>query len=195
MGGETTSNRCLLLIDLFNHFQFDDGKELAQALVNIVPTLAAAIGRARNAKIPIIYCNDNFGRWHETWKEVFAFTEREGLPESTMLFEQLSPQPGDIVLLKSRHSAFFETQLPSVLNDLHVRSMAIAGAATDACVLCTAIDAHVRGLRVTVLEDAVAAASRMRQQRALDEMKEGLGLRVCSYACWLVEHELPASSR
>jgi nicotinamidase-related amidase len=185
MGGETTGDRCLLLIDLFNHFRFEDGKELAQALVNIVPTLAAVISKARNAKIPVIYCNDNFGRWHETWKEVFAFTAREGLPEAAMLVEQLSPQPGDIVLLKSRHSAFFHTQLPSLLDDLHIRSMALAGAATDACVLCTAIDAHVRGLQVVVLEDVVAAASQIRQERALEEMKEGLGLRVCSHMSWL----------
>ncbi|WP_279237447.1 cysteine hydrolase family protein [Dyella sedimenti] len=73
-----------------------------------------------------------------------------------------------------------------LLGSLGVQRLAVGGAATDACVLCTAIDAHVRGVRVAVLED-LAAATRGRGERALDLMRESLGLCVCSWRAWLAQ--------
>jgi nicotinamidase-related amidase len=181
------SGRCLLLVDVFSHFRFEDGEPLALAQSAAATSTDAAAAACRRHGIPVIYCNDNFGRWHETWEQLFAFTAREGLPASAELLSRLHPQPADIVLLKSRHSAFFHTQLVPLLEDLRVKEIAIGGAATDACVLCSAIDAHVRGFKVTILHDAVAAATDDRHRRALDHMRESLGLRVCPHRDWLGE--------
>lgn len=179
------AGRCLLLVDVFSHFHFEDGEQLAKAQLASAPAVAAAAAACRQRGIPVIYCNDNFGRWHETWEAVFAFTAHEGLPAAADLLASLRPTQTDIVLLKSRHSAFFHTQLVPLLEDLGVKQLAIGGAATDACVLCSAIDAHVRGYEVAVLDDAVAAATEERGQRALDQIRDSLGLRVCSHEMWL----------
>jgi nicotinamidase-related amidase len=185
MPSRSHTGRCLLLVDVFSHFGFKDGKQLADAELACASTIAAAAKMCRRHDVPVIYCNDNFGRWHETWEQVLAFTVNEGLPASGDLLARLRPEPTDIVLLKSRHSAFFHTQLMPLLEDLRVKEIAIGGAATDACVLCSAIDAHVRGFEVVVLSDAVAAATMERGQRALDHVRDSLGLRVCSYLTWL----------
>lgn len=182
---DTCTGRALLLIDVFSHFRFEDGPALAQAQWKAAPSVAAAAAACRRRGVPVIYCNDNFGRWHETWHEVLAFTSNEGVPASAELLALLHPQPRDIVLLKSRHSAFFHTQLMPLLEHLQVRHLALGGASTDACVFCSAIDAHVRGFQVTVLSDAVTAATEERNQRALDHMRDSLGLCVCSHQEWL----------
>ncbi|BBD79439.1 cysteine hydrolase family protein [Aerosticca soli] len=179
------SSSALLLIDVFSHFRFVDGDRLAQAQQQAAPAMAAAAAACRSRGIAVIYCNDNFQQWQGTWKDVLAYTVREGPTASARLAELLAPQEGDVVLLKSRHSAFFHTQLTPLLAFLKVRDLAIAGAATDACVLGTAIDAHIRGFRVAMLDDAVAATTPERNERALLHASDSVGLNVCGHAQWL----------
>ncbi len=178
-------HRALLLVDLFSDFQFEDGEALARALKDAAPGIAAAAAGCRRQRIPVVYCNDNFGRWHDPWEAVLEFTAREGREVSAELLAHLRPQPSDIVLLKSRHSAFYQTQLPALLEDLKTRELAIAGAATDACVMCSALDAHMRGLDIRVLEDATAAASPARHERALAHLRESLDIPVLTHVAWL----------
>lgn len=186
------AKRCLLLVDVFSHFRFEDGPSLARAQAAAAPGMASAAASCRRLGIPVIYCNDNFGYWHETWEGVLARTVKEGPEESGYLVSRVHPDPSDVVLLKSRHSAFYHTQLVPLLADLQISHLAVAGAATDACVHCTALDAHVRDFRVTVLSDAVAAASETRGRRALDHLRDSLGLRVCHVDVWLEGSSAPA---
>jgi len=178
-------SRCLLVVDLFSHFRFADGEALADALVATAPGMHKAFAACRRADVPMVYCNDNFGWWHLSWEEVGERTSIEGPPASAIVWGQLRPKAMDFRLLKSRHSAFYQTQLPALLNEWGARQVAVAGASTDACVLCTAVDAHVRGFEVTVLRDATAAASQTRQARAELHLEESLGLRVCDTHTWL----------
>lgn len=101
------------------------------------------------------------------------------------MLAHLRPQATDIVLLKSRHSAFFQTQLPALLDYLKTHNLAIAGAATDACVLCSAMDAHVRDLEVHVLSDATVAMSPTRHERALAHLRESVDVAVVTHTAWI----------
>lgn len=177
--------RALLLVDVFSHFRFEDGPQLAEAQLGVASTIGALAAMCRRRGEPVIFCNDNFQRWHESWRELLAYIAREGLPPASRLIDMLYPEEGDIVLLKSRHSAFYHTQLVPLLEHLGIQELCIAGAATDACVLCTAIDAHVRGYRVTIASDAVASASHERQERALAQMSDSMGLRIARGETWL----------
>lgn len=192
MSGSIHNGRVFLLIDVFSHFHFEDGPALAHAQASAAPGMMAAVAACRRQGVCVVYCNDNFGRWQDAWQDVLAFTARIGPPESAVMLKQLYPAPGDIVLLKSRHSAFFNTQLASLLDALSIRQLALGGAATDVCVLSSAMDAHVRGLEVAVLDGAVAAASQQRHTRALALMQESLGIRVCSHDVWLSYAQPPA---
>lgn len=179
------TKRALLLVDVFSHFRFEDGHDLSEALVRTAPAIATLVSQSRRRLAPVIYCNDNFQRWHDSWRGVLSYTASEGVRASSHLLEVLYPANEDIVLLKSRHSAFYHTQLVPLLEHLGTKELCIAGAATDACVLCTAIDAHVRDYRVTIARDAVAAATEERHARALAQMADSLGLCVETGEAWL----------
>lgn len=193
MSGSVHNGRALLLIDVFSHFHFEDGAALARAQAAAVSGMAAAAAACRRKGVCVVYCNDNFGQWQATWQDVLAYTGRRGPPESAAMLKQLYPESGDIVLLKSRHSAFFNTQLASLLDALSIRQLALGGAATDVCVLSSAMDARVRDLEVAVLEDATAAASEERHARALALMQDSLDIRVCTHDAWLSPAPSPAT--
>lgn len=155
----------LLLIDVLNDFQFpESGKLLRYAL-----PAARRIARLRQALkadgIPVIYVNDNFGRWQSDFKEQVARW-------------LLLPQEDDYFVLKPKHSGFYATPLEVLLGYLGVRDLILTGFATDICVVYTANDAYMRDYGLTVVSDCVAAESLPANRLALEQMKSRLKARV-----------------
>ena len=74
------------------------------------------------------------------------------------LVEELKPQPGDIVLHKTRYSGFFNSQLDSVLRSRGIRHLIFTGIATNVCVESTLRDGFFLEYFGTVLEDATHQA-------------------------------------
>jgi maleamate amidohydrolase len=67
----------------------------------------------------------------------------------------VAPEPGDIVLVKKKPSAFFGTPLLSLLVDRGVDSLLVTGGSTANCVRATCVDAMSYNYRTTIVEDAV----------------------------------------
>ncbi len=81
----------------------------------------------------------------------------EGSPQTEILPE-LGPAPEDVVIRsKKRLSAFYGTDLESVLRWRGVTTVALAGINTNTCVLNTAFDAFNRDLQVIIIADGVAS--------------------------------------
>ncbi len=74
------------------------------------------------------------------------------------LVDALAPQPGDIVLHKTRYSGFFNSQLDSVLRARGVRHIVFVGIATNVCVESTLRDAFFLEYFGVMLEDATHQA-------------------------------------
>lgn len=70
------------------------------------------------------------------------------------LVQELPPQPGDIVVEKPRYSAFFNTNLDSVLRSRGIRSLVFTGIATNVCVESTLRDGFFLEYFGIVLHDA-----------------------------------------
>lgn len=70
------------------------------------------------------------------------------------LVEGLKPQPGDIVIGKTRYSAFFNSQLDSVLRSRGIRTIVFVGIATNVCVESTLRDGFHLEYFGVMLEDA-----------------------------------------
>ena len=66
----------------------------------------------------------------------------------------LAPQPGDIVLAKTRYSAFFNSQLDSALRARGIRNLVFVGIATNVCVESTLRDGFHLEYFGVMLEDA-----------------------------------------
>lgn len=167
--GEHTSHKsrtALLLIDIISDFDFEDGDELFEYALPAAKKIADLRKRARKAEVPVIYINNNFGNWHEDfWETVKKILEKDS-PKSEIV-KLLKPEPDDYFVLKPKHSAFYSTTLDLLLGELEAENIILTGIATDICVLFTANDAYMRGYKVSVPEDCVAAVSQKESARAL----------------------------
>ena len=74
------------------------------------------------------------------------------------LVDELTPEPGDIVLHKTRYSGFFNSQLDSVLRSRGIRNLVFVGIATNVCVESTLRDGFFLEYFGIVLEDATHQA-------------------------------------
>jgi ureidoacrylate peracid hydrolase len=70
------------------------------------------------------------------------------------LVDELTPQPDDIVIPKTRYSGFFNTNIDSVLRSRGIRTLVFTGVATNVCVESSLRDAFHLEYFGVVLEDA-----------------------------------------
>jgi nicotinamidase-related amidase len=75
---------------------------------------------------------------------------------ATAIHDQLAPEPGDIVVRKTRVGAFSTTDLDAQLRGHGVDTLILAGISTSGVLLSTVRDASDRDYRVIVLADASA---------------------------------------
>jgi nicotinamidase-related amidase len=166
-----TSLVALVLIDVINHFQFPDGEKTLRQALPMATHLAKLKQRCRNAGIPAIYVNDNFGQWRSDAKGLIARcldSRCAGRP----FVEQLKPDDEDYLVLKPMHSAFFQTPLEILLQYLGATSLILTGLATNSCIICTAHDANMREFSLYVPSDCCAARSRREHEQAIEHIKE-----------------------
>jgi nicotinamidase-related amidase len=160
----------LLLIDVINDLEFEDGERLLEHALPMAERLAALKRRAKEAGIPAIYVNDNFGRWQSDFNKLLAHCLEEDV-RGKPLVEQLKPEEDDYFVLKPKHSGFFSTTLDTLLEYLQARSLILTGVAGNICVLFTANDAYMRDFHLVVPSDCVASNSPEENEHALELMK------------------------
>jgi nicotinamidase-related amidase len=171
--GLAQSPTVLLLVDFINPLEFPEAGALAPAAEQAAKQTAALKVRLGAAGVQAVYANDNYGTWHsdfhETWRHCRSL---KGASRKMAL--ALAPAPHDLTILKPRHSAFFCTPLELLLGQLKAKRLVLVGLATDMCVLFTAMDAFLRGYRLWVPADCVAAESREGSEQALAYMARAL---------------------
>jgi nicotinamidase-related amidase len=163
----------LLLIDVINDLGFDGGKKLLRQALPMAQRLAALVRRARAEHVPVIYANDNFGRWRSDFRAQVTHCLEDGVC-GRPIADLLRPTESDYFVLKPKHSAFFSTALESLLQGMGARSLVLTGLAGDNCVLFTAHDAYMRDYRLTVPSDCIASERADSNRWALDHMKRFL---------------------
>jgi nicotinamidase-related amidase len=176
MNDECVLHKCdlaLLLIDVINDLEFQDGEKLAAAAVPVAANIARLKLEAKSNGVPCLYVNDNFGQWQSDFKHLVSSCMRDGT-RGAPLVRQLLPQRDDYFVLKPRHSGFFQTPLDLLLRDLGARQLILCGLTTDSCVLFTANDAYLRGFEIVVPADCSAATSVNRHTVALGQMRRTL---------------------
>ena len=159
----------LVLVDVVNQFDFDGSDALLRFARPAARAMAALKDAAREAGMPIVYVNDNFGRWRSDFRTIVRAC-RGPDAKGREVTERLAPTRTDYFVLKPLNSGFHGTALDILLRDLRVRTLVLAGFATDNCVLFTANDAYLRGYDLYVPRDCSAAESALRHRRALEIM-------------------------
>jgi nicotinamidase/pyrazinamidase len=82
------------------------------------------------------------------------------------------------ILSKKRYSAFYDTDLEDILENLSPEKISICGVCTDICVLHTAADARNRDYKVEIHAEAVASFDEGAHINALAHMENILGVSV-----------------
>ena len=162
----------LVVVDVQNDFADPEGALSVSGGAGIVPVVNEAIAAAEAAGASVLYTQDwhppdtphfekDGGIWpvhcvQDTWGAAFhpdlrvageVVRKGAGGEDGYSGFTVRDPASGDPAA----------TQLESLLRDLNVDTVAVAGLATDYCVRDTALDAVERGFATFVLLDAVRA--------------------------------------
>lgn len=78
------SSQVVLFIDLLNHFESPDGRQLLKQSMPVADRLVKLKRRARRAKVPVVYVNDNFGQWRSDAKKILEYCVREKPSEGSL---------------------------------------------------------------------------------------------------------------
>jgi len=159
----------LVLIDVINDMEFETGEALFENALPAARKLSKLKRRARDAGVPVIYVNDNFGKWRSDFRQQLGHVLEDGV-RGEPIAKLLRPDKEDYFVLKAKHSGFYHTQLDLLIDYLQVRTIVIAGFTTDICVLFTASDAYMRDLEIILPPDCSAAATVEQHERALEHM-------------------------
>src|SRR4051794_11897702 len=143
----------LVIVDAINDFGHAVGDRLLASFEGAQPALRRALDAARRRGLLVVYVNDHDGTWDG---DVPAQVRRAVGGPGGDLIAAIAPQPGEAFLLKGCYSAFDHTPLDLVLAESEIERVLLAGAATEMCVVQTAIAARELGLKVTILADACA---------------------------------------
>lgn len=157
----------LILLDLITDFKFHDGDALLRRTIPAARNIAALKARAKSSGVPVIYVNDNFGKWQEDFKTM-ADHFRRPKAKGRKVVELLQPERDDYYVLKPHRSAFYATSLELLLRDLKAKRLIITGITTDICVLFTANDAYMRGFELHIPKNCVAAVKPAYTKQAME---------------------------
>ena len=161
----------LLLIDWINDLEFEGGDKLLPQALAAAKATAALRKRAKQAGVPVIYCNDNFGRWRSDFRTLLEHVLHDDV-RGKPIAELLAPDENDYFVLKPKHSGFHSTTLEVLLSHLGAQTLILTGLAGNFCVLFTAHDAYMRDFKLIVPRDCMASEEETDNRHALQHMAD-----------------------
>ena len=194
------SRTALLILDMFSDFEFEDGPAVLKAATPVTGRIARLKARARAARIPVLYVNDNNlvsdrnGRWRSDFP---ALVRRCSRLESrgSAIARLLLPDEKDYCVLKPKHSGFFSTPLDSLLQAIGARTLILTGVSSHQCILFTANDAYVRDFELAIPRDCIAAPSRADMRLALQYFTRVLGAKTTPSTALRLHHRSRSRAR
>ena len=174
----TAAETAVVVIDMQNAYASPGGYvDLAgfdvTGAASVIGRIATVLETARGAGVQVIYLQNGWdsdyveagGPGSPNWHKSNALKTMRARPELAgqllarggwdyELVDALKPHPGDITLAKTRYSAFFNSQLDSVLRARGIRNIVFVGIASNVCVESTLRDGFHLEYFGVMLEDA-----------------------------------------
>lgn len=165
------SRVALLIIDMICDFDFSGGERLCANAAPISKNIANLKKEAKKAGVPVIYVNDNFGKWQSDFKKLLRHS-LSNASRGRSIAEKLKPDDEDYFVLKPKHSGFYSTTLDVLLKYLGAETLILTGVTTDICILFTANDAYMRDFHLLIPRDCVAANDKEANEKTLQYMEK-----------------------
>jgi nicotinamidase-related amidase len=161
----------LVLVDLQNDYFADD--ELARCRDDVLEACNLLVRAARDAGAPVVEVQTVHAHDRSTWALNMLDDGQgmalEGTEGARRLDGLLKP---DVCIVKTRDSAFHETELGGWLRERDVDRLVLAGVSTESCIAATATDAYARDLRVVLVADATASVEWRLHDEALERLQK-----------------------
>lgn len=122
-----------------------------------IAVIAAILDAARAVRSPVYYTagvTDHSADHAGQWREKHPMTLHQPSDAHDIVHE-ISPHRGDVLIRKTKPSAFFGTPLVASLIDKRVDTLVVLGCTTSGCVRATSIDSFSYGFPTIVVEDGV----------------------------------------
>ncbi len=172
----------LLMIDCYRKVFGDRPQPLAEAIdewpatcgVNAwtaLPAMEKLLSSARETGVPVVHTTGE----SQPGSRLGAATRRarvagEDDVAGYALMPSLAPVEGELMVRKSRASAFFGTPVSTWLRQLDADTLIVAGESTSGCVRASVVDAYSHGLKVAVVEEATFDRSSLSHKVNLFDM-------------------------
>ena len=173
----------LLIHDMQRYFCGAYGDQ-PSPLPPVVAHIAALADAARRAGVPVFYTaqhGDQFRADRGLQADLWGPGMR-AVPEHQDIIARLAPQPGDIVLVKHRYSAFQRANLAELLRARGRDQLAITGVYAHIGCLATAVEAFQRDIQPFPVFDAQADFTAEKHDMAMAWVAATCGVPVSSAA-------------
>jgi ureidoacrylate peracid hydrolase len=174
------SHTAVIVIDMQNDTVHADGAYASfgaaehAAAQNVIANVGTLLQAARASSTPVFYSQmvvypqpgvsgDNAPIFRMLAPDTFKIGSW-----GAQIVDELTPQPADFVLDRTRMSVFNGTGIDSMLRNLGVRNLLVVGAWTNMAVEHTIRDAADYGYNVSIVEDATSSLSAEWQHAALN---------------------------
>lgn len=175
----------IVVIDPQNDFLHPEGwyakagVDVSHMRRSIEPT-RRLVAAARSKRIPVIWTRHGFrdGRDAGVFFKLRPFLKDGGLRQGTWGYEildGLGALPEDWYIEKQRLSAFYNTNLETVLRAIGADTVLFAGVLTNQCVAATSKDANFRDFRPIVVEDCTGTTLPHLHEPAIEMIRVGWG--------------------
>lgn len=175
----------LLVIDMQNDFVKEGAVLEVPKIRNQIPKIRRLIETCRELGIPVIYTKQVYradSKVKPLILEMFPLLGKKGLRDGTEgaeIYSEIEPKPGDIVVRKMGFSAFYNTELESILRNINgrrnVETVIICGTVTNICCESTARDAFERDYKVVFGSDITSAWTNEFQTLTLKNIEYAFG--------------------
>jgi N-carbamoylsarcosine amidase len=151
----------LINIDLANAWTRPDHAFTCDGMDVIIPGVQQLLAAFRARGLPVVYTttaydvtegpNTDMGLWHHKIPVELLKTGSAAVA----IDDRIAPQPGELVIVKKRASAFHGTFLAGYLRAAQVDSVIVTGVTAAACVRNTVEDAIADGFRPIIVRECV----------------------------------------
>lgn len=173
--GSGAGRTVLLIVDMLNDYEHEDGDVLRENARPVVPVIARLARRAMEARALVVWVNDNHDDWAASRESLLEAARAAAGPE---LIDPIAPHTDAPFIVKSRHSAFYGSALEHLLHVERVEHVVLTGQVTEQCILYTALDAYLRRFRLTVARDGVVTIDAELADAALRMMARNMRAEV-----------------
>ncbi|KAJ9602036.1 hypothetical protein H2200_013396 [Cladophialophora chaetospira] len=182
-----STHPALLIIDMQNGFLHPSGTFGTLGLDTsrlraVVPAINNLRSLAHSLSIPVFFTRL---AWNEDYSDSGilltsvpygeAARQVKGFIRGTWdveVVDELAPQEGEVVIDKTRHTAFYDTSLESELQRRGVDQLIVTGVGTNVCVESTVRDAVTRGWHCVLVEGATATLDEEEEKAVEEELKK-----------------------